>query len=119
MYARDNVAGASDLQQRLPGDREVEAATQMLQMLADPTRLRLMALLGEGEHDVTALVAAVGTARPAVSQHLGKLRLAGLVSVRRDGRRALYRTRDGHVRRLVAEVLQAAGHRVTGEPEHD
>ncbi|SCG76165.1 ArsR/SmtB family transcription factor [Micromonospora coxensis] len=119
MYARDNVAGASDLQQRLPGDPDVEAATQMLQMLADPTRLRLMSLLGEGEHDVTALVAAVGTTRPAVSQHLGKLRLAGLVSVRRDGRRALYRTRDGHVRRLVAEVLHAAAHRITGEPEHD
>lgn len=98
---------------------EVEAATQMLRMLADPTRLRLMSLLSEGEYDVTALVAAVGTARPAVSQHLAKLRLAGLVSVRRDGRRSVYRSRGGHVRRLVTEVLHAASHRVTGAPEHD
>ncbi|NYF55349.1 ArsR/SmtB family transcription factor [Micromonospora purpureochromogenes] len=118
MYARDNVANASDLQQRLPGG-QVEAATEMLRMLADPTRLRLMWLLSDGEHDVTALVAAVGMARPAVSQHLGKLRLAGLVSVRREGRRALYRARGGHVRRLVTEVLHAASHRVTGTPEHD
>ncbi|PZF92442.1 ArsR/SmtB family transcription factor [Micromonospora deserti] len=119
MYARDNVADASDLQQRLPGVPEVEAATEMLRMLADPTRLRLMCLLSEGEHDVTALVAAVGTARPAVSQHLAKLRLTGLVTVRRDGRRALHRARGGHVRRLVTEVLHAASHRVTGAPEHD
>ncbi|MFF5214082.1 ArsR/SmtB family transcription factor [Micromonospora sp. NPDC000442] len=119
MYARDNVADANDLQQRLPDGRQVAAATDMLRMLADPTRLRLMSLLGEGEHDVTALVAAVGTARPAVSQHLAKLRLAGLVTVRRDGRRALYRARGGHVRRLVTEVLHAAAHRVTGAPEHD
>ncbi|MEW2328143.1 metalloregulator ArsR/SmtB family transcription factor [Micromonospora chersina] len=119
MYARDNVADASELQQRLPGGQQVHAATEMLRMLADPTRLRLMALLSEGEHDVTALVAAVGMARPAVSQHLGKLRLAGLVSMRRDGRRALYRARGGHARRLVAEVLHAASHRVTGAPEHD
>ena len=119
MYARDNVAGANDLQQRLPGEERVEAATEMLRMLADGTRLRLMWLLREGEHDVTALVAAVGMARPAVSQHLGKLRLAGLVSVRRDGRRALYRARGGHVRRLVTEVLHAAAHRVSGTPEHD
>ncbi|MBO4204792.1 ArsR/SmtB family transcription factor [Micromonospora echinofusca] len=119
MYARDNVAGASDLQQRLPGGPEVAAATDMLRMLADPTRLRLMWLLSEGEYDVTALVTALGTARPAVSQHLGKLRLAGLVSVRRDGRRAVYQARGGHVRRLVTEVLHAASHRVTGTPVHD
>ncbi|MFU8874574.1 ArsR/SmtB family transcription factor [Micromonospora sp. SL4-19] len=117
MYARDNVADASDLQQRLPGGDQVEAATEMLQMLSDATRLRLMCLLGDGEHDVTALVSAVGMARPAVSQHLGKLRLAGLVSVRREGRRALYRARDGHVRRLLTEVMHAASHRVTGSPE--
>jgi DNA-binding transcriptional ArsR family regulator len=119
MYARDNVASASDLQQRLPGGQEIEAATETLRMLADPTRLRLMSLLRDGEYDVTALVGAVGTARPAVSQHLGKLRLAGLVSVRRDGRRSLYRAKGGHVRRLVMEVLYAASHRVTGNPEHD
>ncbi|WDZ82853.1 ArsR/SmtB family transcription factor [Micromonospora cathayae] len=119
MYARDNVAGAGERQQRIPGEPEIEAATEMLRMLADPTRLRLMTLLGAGEHDVTALVAAVGTARPAVSQHLAKLRLAGLVSVRREGRRAVYRARGGHVRRLVTEVLNAASHRVTGRPEHD
>ncbi|WP_175543581.1 helix-turn-helix transcriptional regulator [Micromonospora pattaloongensis] len=50
---------------------------------------------------------------------MGKLRLAGLVSVRREGRRIFYRARGGHVRRLVTEVLQAASHRVTGAPEHD
>ncbi|MBC9005954.1 ArsR/SmtB family transcription factor [Micromonospora aurantiaca (nom. illeg.)] len=113
MYARDNVADASYLQQRLPAGPQVEAATDMLRMLADPTRLRLMSLLSEGEYDVSALVVAVGMARPAVSQHLGKLRLAGLVGVRREGRRAVYRARGGHVRRLVTEVLQAASHRVT------
>ncbi|MCG5436442.1 ArsR/SmtB family transcription factor [Micromonospora foliorum] len=119
MYARDNVAGANDLQQRLPPGEQVTAATDMLRLLADGTRLQLMWLLRDGEHDVSALVAAVGVARPAVSQHLAKLRLAGLVRVRREGRRALYTTSGGHVRRLVTEVLNAAAHRVTGTPEHD
>ncbi|MGI5519340.1 ArsR/SmtB family transcription factor [Micromonospora sp. CA-259024] len=97
----------------------MEAATQMLRMLGDGTRLRLMWMLVGGEHDVTALVAALGVARPAVSQHLGKLRLAGLVTMRREGRRAVYGVRGGHVRRLVTEVMHAASHRVTGLPEHD
>jgi hypothetical protein len=47
-----------------------------------------MAQLGDAEQDVTTLTAAVGAARPAVSQHLAKLRLAGAQSppVARTGR---------------------------------
>jgi DNA-binding transcriptional ArsR family regulator len=118
MYAREEIAGASERQQALPGDAEIEAATLALRMLADGTRLRLMWLLSHGEYDVTALTEAVGVARPAVSQHLGKLRLAGLVTVRRDGRRAVYTARGAHVRRLVTEALYAAQHQASGTPQH-
>jgi len=38
--------------------------------------------------------------------------------VRRDGRRAVYGVRGGHVRRLLVEALGAADHRVTGAPDH-
>jgi DNA-binding transcriptional ArsR family regulator len=118
MYARDNAAGANDGQQP-PTDAQVEVAVTALRMLADPTRLRLLWLLRDGEHDVGSLAAAVGAARPSVSQHLAKLLLAGLVSMRREGRRALYQARGGHVRRLVTEALHAANHQVTGAAEHD
>ncbi|MBE1489868.1 ArsR/SmtB family transcription factor [Plantactinospora soyae] len=118
MYARDNAATADDGQQ-LPGSAQIEAAVTALRMLADPTRLRLLWLLRDGEYDVGSLAAEVGAARPAVSQHLAKLLLAGLVKVRRDGRRALYRARGGHVRRLVTEALHAAEHHLTGAPDHD
>jgi len=87
-------------------------------MLADSTRLRLLWLLCAGEYDVSGLAAAVGVARPTVLQHLAKLRLAGLLATRRDGRRAVYRARGGHVWRLLVEALEAADHHVTGAPEH-
>jgi DNA-binding transcriptional ArsR family regulator len=116
MYARDRVVDASEPQ--LPGDEQIEAATAVLGLLADGTRLRLMWLLGGGEYDVTALTDAVGVARPAVSQHLAKLRLAGLVTVRREGRRAIYAGRHGHLRRLVTEALQAAEHQLSNTPAH-
>ena len=127
MYARDNAAAANDGQQpmpvarwdRLPPDERVEVAVESLRMLADPTRLRLLWLLCGAEFDVTSLAAAVGVARPAVSQHLAKLRLAGLVRTRRDGRRAVYRARGGHVRRMLAEALADAHHLVAGLPDHD
>jgi DNA-binding transcriptional ArsR family regulator len=118
MYARDNNASA-DAAPQPPTSAQVEAAVTALRMLADPTRLRLLWLLGTGEYDVASLTAAVGAARPSVSQHLAKLRLAGLVTMRRDGRRAVYAARGGHVRRLVTEVLAAADHHVTGAPDHD
>jgi DNA-binding transcriptional ArsR family regulator len=118
MYARDNVADAGPWQQP-PTRAQVETAATALRMLADPTRLALMWHLCGGEHDVAALTAAVGAARPAVSQHLAKLRLAGLVTVRRGGRHAFYTARGGHVRRLVAEVLYAADHHLSGLPDHD
>lgn len=118
--ALDNVLPAhGDLRQQRPDDRQIEVAVTALRMLADPTRLRLLWLLRDGEYDVSTLTTATGAARPAVSQHLAKLRMAGLVTVRRDGRRAVYTARGGHVRRLVTEVLHAADHHLTGAPDHD
>jgi DNA-binding transcriptional ArsR family regulator len=118
MYARDNVADAKDVQQRLVSGAVMKRAATTFGMLADVTRLRLLTALLAGDLDVTALTVAVGAARPAVSQHLGKLRLAGLVTVRRDGRRALYAVAGPHVRRLVTEALYAAEHQLTDRPAH-
>ncbi len=87
-------------------------------MLADATRLELMWELLGGERDVGALTAAVSASRSSVSQHLGRLRLAGLVQVRREGRRMIYRVPGGHVRALVAEALFHADHDVTGADVH-
>jgi DNA-binding transcriptional ArsR family regulator len=103
--------------QELPPEDRVMAAVESLRMLADPTRLRMLWLLCGAEYDVTTLATAVGIARPAVSQHLAKLRLAGLVATRRDGRRALYRATGGHVKRMLSEALAAAHHRVANIPD--
>jgi len=97
----------------------VAAAVEVLGMLAEATRLELMWELLGGERDVAGLTAAVSASRSSVSQHLGRLRLAGLVQVRREGRRMIYRARGGHVRALVAEALFHADHDVTGADVHD
>lgn len=102
----------------LPSPAEVDAAVAALTLLADPTRLRLLWLLSTDERDVGTMAGLAGTTPAAASQHLGKLRLAGLVSARQEGRRRVYTTRGGHVSRLVQEALYFAGHRVSGEPDH-
>ncbi|MEU7478137.1 metalloregulator ArsR/SmtB family transcription factor [Lentzea sp. NPDC042327] len=118
MGSRDHVATTESWQQ-LPSGKHVETAVDGFRMLADPTRLRMLWLLCGDEYDVTTLAGKVQIARPAVSQHLAKLRLTGLVTVRRDGRRSLYRARGGHVRRLLSEAVNAADHHLTGAPDHD
>jgi DNA-binding transcriptional ArsR family regulator len=118
MYARDNVAHANDLQQHPVSDAIAHWTVTAFAMLADATRLRLLAHLLAGEQDVTTLTTAVGAARPAVSQHLGKLRLAGLVTMRREGRRSVYAVAGPHVHRLVTEALYAAEHQLSGRPAH-
>lgn len=103
-----------------PTDEQVAAAVAAFGMLADQTRLRLLwALRDGGECDVSTLATTVGTSATAVSQHLAKLRMTGLVGHRREGRRVLYRLRTGHVRRLLTEALFQADHQVSGHPDHD
>lgn len=94
-------------------------AAELLALLGDRTRLALLHALAGGESDVSTLTEVCGAARPAVSQHLARLRLAGLVDTRKKGRRVVYSLRDGHLRRLVDEALSVADHRLTDRPAHD
>ena len=66
-------------------------APDLFRAFADPTRLRLLGLLGEWkEVCVCDLCAVLEEAQPKVSRHLGVLRAAGLVEVRREGRWMFY-----------------------------
>jgi len=63
---------------------------QAFEALADPTRRRIVELLGTRERSAGELVAEFELSAPAVSQHLKTLREAGLVSVRVDAQRRIY-----------------------------
>src|SRR5215216_7542998 len=108
MRAHNEVAPASVSQ--AVEDERAQMAAQILGHLSDPTRLQLLRLLAAGEQDVNTLTGQVSASRSSVSQHLGRLRLAGLVAARRDGRRMLYRVQSDHVQALVEEAYQFAAH---------
>jgi DNA-binding transcriptional ArsR family regulator len=69
------------------------AALAALDVLAEPTRRRILDAVRVGERSVGELVDEVGMHQPGVSRHLKVLRDAGLVEVRRDAQRRLYRLR--------------------------
>lgn len=117
MCAHKNMATASGSHQQVDGER-LTIAADVLRHLADPTRLHLLHLIRDGEQDVSTLTTQVAASRSSVSQHLGRLRLAGLVQARREGRRMLYRITSDHLAALVDEALGFADHSVRGIPHH-
>ena len=73
-----------------PSAEVLAAAATTFGLLSSAARLHIVWALAEGESDVSGLALRVGGALPAVSQHLTKLKLAGLVRSRREGRRQVY-----------------------------
>lgn len=71
-----------------------------LAALADPTRVRIVELLADGERSAGELAAEFATSRPGVSRHLRVLREHGLVSAREDGRRRVYSLDPGPLEEL-------------------
>ncbi|MFE2515074.1 ArsR/SmtB family transcription factor [Streptomyces mirabilis] len=74
-------------------------------LLASSPRLHIVWALAQGESDVTHLAERVGGALPAVSQHLSKLKLAGLVRSRREGRRQVYYVDDPDIVTVVRVMV--------------
>lgn len=96
----------------------VELAVEVFAMLADATRVRLILALGEGELPVNALAERVGKPAPAVSQHLAKMRLGGMVATRQEGTKVFYRLQNDHARQLVMDAVHQAEHALGMAPRH-
>ncbi|MFE9608079.1 ArsR/SmtB family transcription factor [Streptomyces sp. NPDC006012] len=107
-----------------PSAEVLAEAAAAFGLLASTARLHIVWALSQGESDVTHLADRVGGALPAVSQHLSKLKLAGLVRSRREGRRQVYYVDDPDVVTVVrlmvgqlaarAEFPSTAAHRASG-----
>ena len=85
---------------------KLEASSNLLRVLADATRLRLLALLAEEELSVAELSVITALAQPRVSTHLAKLKEAELVIDRRQGVSAYYRCND-RIETIATGLLQA------------
>jgi DNA-binding transcriptional ArsR family regulator len=89
-----------------PTTPQLAAAASTFGLLSNPARLHVVWLASRGVHDVTALAERAGVGAATMSQHLSKLRLAGVISVRRDGRRHIYTVEDPHVLAMVEQIFE-------------
>jgi DNA-binding transcriptional ArsR family regulator len=103
----------------LPDDL-VELIAERFRALAEPTRIKLLDRLREGEATVQELTEIIGSTQQNVSKHLGVLRQAGIVRRRRDGSFVRYWIADegvfvlcedvcGSLRRQVGELRNVVG----------
>ena len=92
-----------------PQVKDLQALTDVYAALADQTRLRMLALLRDGEICVCHIHASLEVPQPTASRHLAYLRKAGLVDARRDGTWMHYRLSPiGNP--VIASVVDAALH---------
>jgi len=88
-----------------PTRPQLDSAASTFALLSNSARLHVLWLAAQNSHDVTALAERTGLGVATMSQHLTKLRLAGLISARREGRRHIYTVDDPHILTLVQQIF--------------
>lgn len=76
-------------------------AAEIIKLLGHPARLKIVEVLEEGEATVSDIQGQLGLAQAIVSQHLAKLRGAGVVIVRREGVHAFYQLTENKVPHIL------------------
>jgi ArsR family transcriptional regulator len=96
-------SGSATVAHPLP-DELVELIADRFRALAEPTRIKLLDRLREGEATVAELTTLVGTTQQNVSKHLNLLQRGGIVARRKDGNFSCYRIVDETVLALCEVV---------------
>jgi ArsR family transcriptional regulator len=85
--------------------RQTKKIANLLRVMGQTARLRILLAIGDGEACVCHLEAILGYRQAYISQQLMELRKVGIVDARRDGRYIFYRLRD----RQLLDLIQMAG----------
>ena len=92
------------IRKTLMASRDVASLADLFKMLGDPTRVRILDTLAQGERCVCDIADLVGMSESAVSHQLRLLRASRLVRVRRSGRQAFYALDDHHIIGLLHDA---------------
>jgi len=87
-----------------------EHVAELFRALGDPSRIRIIATLTDGELNVSALAEAVDLSESAVSHHMRGLRQMRMVRSRREGRQVFYSLDDEHIVDLFERGLDHVLH---------
>lgn len=95
-----------NLQSEMLSDDNIFAMAENFKALADPTRLKILALLYQGERGVGELAQNLAVTQSAVSHQLRTLRDLNIVRYRKSGREVYYDLADEHVRDILTRSFE-------------
>lgn len=105
MPARTRPAAAKvshDIFDLVGRSENILEASEAMQAMAHPLRLKILCLVGNQELSVLEIVDAVGTTQSNISQHLAVLRDHGILSSRKEANKVFYRIEDSRVLKMIA-----------------
>jgi DNA-binding transcriptional ArsR family regulator len=91
-------------------EEEIKKVSQLYKVLSDPTRLRILLLLKQGELNVTSIGEQLSMEQSAVSHQLRLLRDTHVVRSRRQGKTIYYRLDDHHVIDILNQTFEHVKH---------
>ena len=95
----------------IPEKQIQEQIADLFKGFADPTRVRILYLLLDGEYCVNDIAQSVALSQSAVSHQLRLLKQMHLIKYRRDGKNLLYSLDDDHVRMILETGLEHVLHK--------
>jgi ArsR family transcriptional regulator len=101
-----NLKSHELMREMLSEEDVVSTMAESFKALGDPTRLRILALLFDGERSVGDLAEHLDVSQSAVSHQLRVLRTLDIVRYRKDGREVYYALADDHVRDILTRTLE-------------
>lgn len=100
--ARPPAAVSDDIFDLIGKSENIREASEAMQAMAHPLRLKILCLVGSQELSVLEIVEAVGTSQSNISQHLAVLRDQGLLQARKEANKVFYRIGDPRVLKMIA-----------------
>lgn len=96
----------SEINQEILSEEVIHAMAENFKALADPTRLKILALLLLGERCVGDLAEHLAVSQSAVSHQLRLLRSLDIVRYRKEGREVYYDLSDDHIRDILLRTFE-------------
>ena len=85
---------------------QIADLAEVFHLMGDPSRLRVLLLVLEGDRPVGAIAEATGFSASLVSHHLRLLRAGRLVRAERRGKQVIYSVDDEHIRRVLTDMVE-------------
>ena len=97
--------------ENMPQDKEIEALSAFFKMMGDPTRIKMMCVMAQGEMCVQDIASALDMTKSAISHQLSGLKESKIVKSRREGKNVFYSIDDDHVNAVLEIAMTHVKHK--------